>query len=440
MKKQLTSDLVQLIRSLTTAEKRSFSLASTRYHADPAKGKNYLGLYKQIDALTENDPIPKVQEDRADYLIELLTESLAHQRRHAIELELRHQLVVAGILYRRGLEKRAIRLYEKLYAQAREAGLHEFSLDIVSSQMQLITTVDQVDMLAVLIGRKNELLDILAKYRKLDDVLIRIFQALRSNQNANARKLLRLPILNKQLADRRSEIQRLYLLAHTNLSLEQLDACEKYHTRLIQLFEESPLYLSLRTHTYLIVVLNNGLLAYQTNNLQMVQQAIESLQKLPQRLSGLVVTIDQDRIIRYTLDLQLRYALLVKKPETVLKLIPEVKNCLLNDSKIEPYRINYLRYFVALSLVQLKRHREALPWLQSIVDEKRKGYYNQKTYGLAYLLRASCHFQLGNDDLAEPMLRSFRRTIFFEPLRKQPQFQELLKQLATQKDGGNWLL
>ncbi|MGL4599065.1 MAG: hypothetical protein ACRCYO_16215, partial [Bacteroidia bacterium] len=145
MKKQITADLAQLIRSLTTAEKRSFSLASSRYQSDSAKGKNYLGLYKQIDALNENDPLPEVQEDRADYLIELITDSLAHQRRHSTELELRHQLVAAGILYRRGLEKRAMRIFEKLYTQAREAGLHEFGLDVVSSQIELLTTVDQVD-------------------------------------------------------------------------------------------------------------------------------------------------------------------------------------------------------------------------------------------------------------------------------------------------------
>ncbi|MGL4598881.1 MAG: hypothetical protein ACRCYO_15295, partial [Bacteroidia bacterium] len=300
--------------------------------------------------------------------------------------------------------------------------------------------VDQVDMLVILLERKNQLFDFLIEHQKLEHVLIRVFQELRSSQENPARKLLRLPILNKPTIDRRNEIQRLHMLSHINLVLNQREAVEKYHKKLIHLFEESPLYLSLRTHTYLVVVLNSGLLAYQTNNPSMLLEAIESLKKLPQRLAGLVVTIDQDRITRYILDLQLRYSLRTKSPEIAIKLIPEVKKCLINDPKIEPYRINYFRYFIALSLVKLKRHREALPWLQPIVDEKRKGYYNQKTYGLAYLLRASCHFQIGNDDIAESMLRSFRRTNFFKPYRIQTQFQELVKQIVMQNEDGDWLL
>jgi tetratricopeptide (TPR) repeat protein len=440
MSKQVAADLLRLIQSMTPAEKRSFALSSARYKSEHATSKNYLTLYHQLAELQSGEPLPVVQEDRADYLIEMLTESLAQQHHSWAELNMRHQLSEAIVLYRRGLEKRAVRLFEKLYALSVEASMYEFALDLIATQQHMITSVDSTDVISNLIKKKNQLLEALIVYQKFDDLLVRLFRAMSSNNLPLLRKLILNPLFRKPSSYRRNEIQRLYLLAHAYHTLGDFKQTEKHHLRLLQLFEESPIYISVHIHTYLVLCLNSGLLAYKMLQPDQILKTIDALQQLPKRMKGLIVTIDHDRITRYSLDLQLRHMVISGKPERIVNYLNQIRRCLQEDKKIEPYRINYLRYFTALAFYQMKKYKDALPWLQSVVDEKRKGYYNQKTYGLAFLLRADCHWHLGHDEIAEPMIRSFRRTKFFEPLRAQNQFQRLLAGFGGKQEAENWLL
>ncbi|TND07459.1 MAG: hypothetical protein FD123_3237 [Bacteroidetes bacterium] len=440
MKNKINEELVLLIRSMSPAEKRGFSLYSAKYRAKERGEKNYLELYRRMAQLGEGEAIPRVQEDTADYLIGLLTESLLFQRRSSAETEMRAQLAAATLLHRRGLEKRAARIFEKLYISGLESCAYEFGLDLLQTQIQLFSSIDLLDELRELMVRRNALLDRLIKHRRYDDIMLDLFRTLSENNTGKIKNIIRSPLLRRTSNDLRTEVQRLHLLAHAHLCIGETTKGGKYHLQLKKIFEDHPAYLRVRVHLYLVIVLNTGIMAYQSENTERLLESIESLETLPQRIPGFITGIDRDRITRYVLDMRLRYALLNNEAETGLKLLPGIRNCLRQDKKTEPYRVNYLRYNTALCLFRRQRFREALGWLQPVIDDRRKGYYNQKTYGLAYLLRIACHLQLQHEETAEPLIRSFRRNRFFEPLRKNEQFRRLLSGMPGNLQSKDWLL
>jgi hypothetical protein len=439
MKKQVLSDLVRLIRSMSKAEKRAFQLFSSRYKSADSSTKSYLKLYQQLSHYTEKDPLPNVKNADQEYLFSLLVHSLVQQGQSTPEIELRDQLSSVIILHRRGLEKKAHRILEKLLLAARETCTYEFGLEVVGLHMQLLTSVEDIGKVKSLVAERKKLLQALSVFQQYDELMVRLLEILQENNPAALQQFLRSALLKKNPKDIRSQVHRHHLLAHAGISLHDFKLAEKHHDAIQHLFEKNLPFLRQRTLPYLMIVLNSGIFAYHARKAERLKEAIVRLKQLP-GIVGPLQIIDRDRILRYQLDLQLRSYLLGQHPESCLSLMGNVKQMLLNDQQMEPHRANYLRYFIALALYQCNQTKEALQWLQTIIDNRKQGYYNLKTYSLAFLLRAACHYKQNHDDTGDQLLLAFRRNKFFAPSRKQLQFQLLIREIPKGYNGENWLL
>lgn len=440
MKKEVLPDLVLLVRSMSKAEKRAFRLQSARYKTAGDAPKNYLRLYDNISRHPDTAVTTDAKADDQVYLLNLLIDSLAQQqRKSSVEIDFRDQLSSATVMHRRGLEKKAFRLLDKLRQLSWESGAYEFGLEVVGTHMQLLTNIEDLPVLRQLIGERQKLLDALTLFHRYDELMLEIFSILQKNDNALVRRFLEKALKAKLPTDVRTQIHRHHLLAHAYISLKDFEATQKHHDIILQLFEKNPLFLRMRVIPYIMIVLNSGILAWHNRKSNRLKEALLRLRQL-HKIIGPLQAFDKERITRYQLDLELRYHILENKPEQNLLRAAEIKQALKQDQQMEPYRANYLRYFMALSLFYCGRTREALQWLQPIIDNDKKGYYNLKIYTLAFLLRAACHYRQGNDDTGDALMLAFRRNKFFAGLRKLTQFIELAKNIPGGYKGEWWLL
>lgn len=438
MKKPALSDLVLLIRSMSKAEKRAFRLQSSLYKTTGDAQKNYLRIYDAISHQPETGIKISAKTSDQEYLLEVLVDALVQQqRKSSLELDWHSQLSAVIVMHGRGLEKKAIRLAEKLLQLSWEAGIYEFGLEVVGVYMQMLTSLEDIEVLHHLVKERKKLLDALGVFQLYDELLVELFAFLRVNDGKQIRQFIKNVLRTSPPADVRSQVHRHHLLAHAYIGISDFTSTEKHHDAIQHLFEQNELFLRMRITPYIMTVLNNGILAWHSRNPARLQDALTRLQQLP-KITGPLQAFDKERITRFRLDLMLRYHLLENKPALNLPLATEIRQALLQDEQMELHRANYLRYFTALSFFYCGRTKEALHWLQPIIDNQKKGYYNRKIYTLAFLLRAACHYSQGNDDIGDSLLLGFRRNKFFSPLRDTPQFSELVKAIPKGYTGEHW--
>lgn len=438
MKKKAPTDLVLLIRSMSKAEKRLFRLESSLYGTAGDSPKKYLRIYDELAA--HADVVTNAKPGDQEYLFTLLVDSLAQQqRKSSLEVDLRDQLSSVHVMHRRGLDKKAFRLLDRLLQLAWEANAYEFGLDVTAVHTQLLTNLEDIGVLRRLIEQRKKLLDALTVFHRFDELMLELFAVLHSHDHAAIRKVLKKALKMKPPPDVRTQIHYQHILAHAYIILKDLDATERHHNIIQQLFEKHPLLLRMRTLQYIMSVLNSGILAFHARKIPRIKEAIHRFNQLPE-IVGPLQASDRDRITRYRLDLALRFHILNNEPRVNLSLVNEIDHALSHDAQMEPHRANYLRYFLALSFYSCDKYRDALKWLQPIIDDRKKGFYNQKIFTLAFLLRAACHYRQGNDDTGDALMLSFRRNKFFAVLKKTPQFLALSESIRSGYKGEHWMV
>ncbi|HTF02871.1 MAG TPA: hypothetical protein VK826_02565, partial [Bacteroidia bacterium] len=354
-KKKALSDLALLIRSMSKAEKRAFRLESSLYRTTDDSPKNYLRIYdelsRQADAKTDAKPGDQ------EYLFTLLIDSLGQQqRKSSLEIDLRDQLSSVAVMHRRGLDKKAMRLLDKLLQLSWESNSWEFGLEVTTVHMQLLTNLEDMDTFRHIVEERKKLLDALAVFHQYDELVVELFSVIRTHDHTGIPGFLKNVLKTKPPADVRSQISRHHLLAHGYLVLHDFDSTEKHHDRIQQLFEEHPLFLRMRTLQYIMSVLNSGILAWHARKINRMKEALNRLDQLP-KIVGALQASDRERITRYRLDLALRCHLLENEPRLNLPLVLEINNALTRDMQMEPHRANYLRYFLALSFYYCDRNK-----------------------------------------------------------------------------------
>ncbi|MCU0435998.1 MAG: hypothetical protein MUC87_21245 [Bacteroidia bacterium] len=436
-KKSIPADLLQLIRSMSKAEKRAFRLDSSRYKSADGTPKSYLQVYEQLLQLEEGAPIPEINATDQEYLFQLLTESLVQQQhRNSPESALREQLSAAHLLYQRGLEKRANRLLEKLTEQATEAGLFEFALEVTSLALRLVNSMGQMQQAEKIIARRSDLMKSLNRMHETDTLLLR----LSSNTGDKSQiidDILQSPLLKQEPLSVPEDILRMHLLAHIGAERKNLPEMLKYHERALQLLENHQPVLAVRQEQYITMVFNSGLLAYRARTAPELEQAVQRLQQFSDNAPLHL----RSRISRTLIELELRTHLISPAQTDESELIARAQQ-VLNDTEgnTDTGRDGFIRYFAGLSAWRTGKFREGVRLLQPVCDSNTLNTLWPRLYAFASLLRMSCHWQAGNTETADTLLLGFKRNKSFEAARNMPEVAQLIKNIKIYPGGSEWLL
>ncbi len=140
MRKQPTDHLIQLITSLTKAEKRHFRLFVTRNQA--SDDILFLQLFEMIDKQGDYDEtlilkkIPQIKKRqlsnlKAHLYKQLLLSLRLLSRNYNVDIEIRERIDYAKVLYNKGLYRQALEMLDKTKNQAIKLKQNTLALEVV---------------------------------------------------------------------------------------------------------------------------------------------------------------------------------------------------------------------------------------------------------------------------------------------------------------------
>ena len=430
--KKASTILFDLIKSLSSPEKRYFSLYAQRHVL--GEKNNYLSLFERIasqDRYDEDAIRSSLSGQKsADYfpvakhqLYHLVLDSLHNfyaQGTDSVQIaKLLHQ---GELLLERGFAEAGRRLWGKAGKIATEQESYEWMPAILRQENRLLARSELGKLSADALDEKMEeelaYLEILKTEATYWHLLIRIYRyhnlrgAARDEQERQrVQALMQHPLLQDEgLA--RSFTARLYFyqIWGTNHFVQgDLEQAYLFNRKRIELFHDAPAhirrmpdrYLS-AMHNFLVDCLKLGREAEFRQSLAYIRKiaADPAIRKVP-RLPG--------EIFRLTYMVELNQHVNAGAFARGLELLPDVKKGLeLHQSQITAANRTIFDYLIAYTYFGAGDHSSALRWLNRLLQAGEKESL-QHIHATARLFNLILHYEMGNHDLLESMIRSTQR-------------------------------
>jgi hypothetical protein len=424
-----TDSLVNLIHSLTKAEKRSFKLYANRNSSSPEELK-FLQLFDFIDKnihYSEEQAVLKLKEIKKSQLSnikahlykQLLTSLRLQYISHHIEIEIRETIDYATVLYQKAFYHQALKILEKAKALAFKANSSILSLEIVEFEkiieLQFITrsigsraeqlTTQSRELQAHIDGStdfSNLALQLYSLYLKggfaRDEKDYHFVQEF-------FRSRLRPYRLEDLGFEEKMHLYNSYVWYH--YINQDFLMCYKYARLWIDLFEEYPEMKNLRKEMHL-----KGM-----HNLLNALFNLRSYNRFSEELNYLInyqftEREQENEIILHKLYL---YSNLINKHylegsfSEGLRLVPDILSFTKKyDQKLDSHRIMVFYYKIACLYFGSGMNKEAIVYLNLVVQFKEQTL-REDIQSFARILNLIAHFELGNDVLVEYQIKSVYR-------------------------------
>lgn len=424
-----TSDnLFQLIRSLTTSEKRYFRLFASRYGGE----KSYMRLFDAIDTQDEYDEAAirkRLGDDESagrfsvakNYLSRLILRSLRSYYADAShKYRAREMLADIELLYERGLFDQAhkvLRALQKLLARLDEPYLEFAGLEFREKLSGF--GKEGPERLADIHRERMKVLERLkvrSEFEYLVEALGNICKQFPARGSAEYRKLdelMRHPLLARNLPEEATfNDRKLYLWAHATYRYGRNDipAALSFIRTLVRLYDDheemiesqQSHYVAL-TENLLILLGFHGYVEEYSEQLERLRERFQSDKPAGNKLSRVRIT-DRYLHVYYSRSLNLHCSL--GEFETAAAMSDDVTAYLEeypNFSGAGP-RL-YIRSMLAYAWFGFGDYETSLAWVNSVLSE-REPLENRSAYYTARLIEILIHYELGNHELVLSRIRS----------------------------------
>lgn len=429
MPKSSTEYLVELIKSLTKAEKRSFKLYATRNTSNQDALK-FLRLFDFIDktahysdalALVRITDIKKIQLSniKAHLYKQLLTSLRLQNTTKIIEIEVRELLDFAVVLYNKGFYHQALRQLEKAKSLAIEFKYTLLSLEIVEFEKviesQYITRslnsrAENLTNLSNSIERhvsrsvyfSNLSLQLYALYLKVG--FVRDEKENLFVQHFFQSKMI--PYNIKELGfEERMHLYNAYVWY--NYIIQDFVMCYKYARLWVDLFQENRTMILSRKEMYLKGQHNLLGALFNLRDFGRFNKALIQFQNEKELMVG------NDNVeLLYQLYFhtnQINKLYLEGDFSGGLSIVPSINAFIEKyESKLDMHRIIVFYYKIACLYFGSGDNKSAIKYL-NLVIQFREQSLREDIQCFARILNLIAHFELGNDDLVEYQVKSVYR-------------------------------
>ncbi len=457
MPKQKTDDLIQLIRSLTRAEKRHFRLFVRRNQASDdilfLKLFDFLDKHKEYDEALILRKLPDIKKRQLSNLKAHLYKQLLVSLRlvnanHNEDIQLREMIDYARVLYNKGLYRQSLDILDKAKQKAYAGLFYALALEIVEFEKhiegQYITRSieGRADELAAEALRLQETIDRINLFSNLSLQLYGLYLKMGYARNQNDHELVRrffqehLPDIDFQQLDFFGKAY--YCQAHVwyYYITQEFAMCYRYAQKWLELFREEPELIRLYAPMYLKGIHNLLNALFNTLQYQKFIEVLEELGRFPE-----VYDITQVKNIEGLFYL-FKYIHNIKKHfmegtfSEGLNLIPGLVRIIEEDTyNWDDHRILVFYYRIACLYFGSGDNESAIDYLNLIINQKNPDY-REDIQCFARILNLIAHFELGNSQLVEYQVKSVYRFLskmedlhavqreIFRFLRKTPRMQE----------------
>jgi len=421
--------LFQLIKSLEKSEKRHFKLYIKR-----SSGKEELKIVRLFDALDKQKEYDEQQllkklsgvtkPQLANLKTHLYKQLLASLRllksADSMDLQLNEQFDYAHILYKKGLYLQSLRILERTKEIAKANQKFNFLPQIISLEKRIETLhitrsmQDKAEQLSIEANEVNRHIDIVTRLSNLSLQLYSWFIRhghARNEKDESGIKAFMKKSLPADAWKQTGFYERLYLYqSYTWYAFIRQDFLQYYRhaKKWVDLFKDEPLMVRVETGHYikgLHTLLNAH---FDLRNYRKFEPTLRKFEKLAQ--TDRVKNHDSFRIqaFIYITTARINQHFMMGTFRQGLSLVPDIKEKLANYHLfIDQHRVLVLNYKMAMLYFGSGDYATCIDYLQKIINEKADLRQDLQCY--ARLLHLMAHYELGNDMLMEPLIKSVYR-------------------------------
>jgi hypothetical protein len=424
--------LFQLVQSLEKSEKRNFKLYMTRNTGsgdlkvvqlfdalDKMKG------YDEEQLLSKNPSIQKQQLSnlKAHLYREILTSLRILNQEGNIDLELHEQLDFARLLYNKGLYHQSLKILDRVKEQARTNNQVTYIMQVLFLEKKIeslhITRSmqDRADRLSMETLETNEKLSLIGKLSNLSLQLyswyIRNGHARNADDTATVDVFLNDEAIQKA-QDCKGFYERLYLYQcycwHAFITQNFL-LYYRYCQKWVDLFEAEPKMIEIETAHYIKGLHNLMGAHFDLRNHQRFQ---ETIQQFEQFMQTDVIQNNRNNLIQTFIYLnisKLNKHFMEGSFTEGLELVPYIEEKLEEyELYMDRHRILVFYYKIASLYFGSSNFDKSIDYLNKIINWKVDLRTDLQCY--ARLLHLIAHYELGNFELLEYLLKSVYRFMY----------------------------
>ncbi|MBK8652984.1 MAG: hypothetical protein IPN20_03460 [Haliscomenobacter sp.] len=431
MPKQKTDDLVQLINSLTRAEKRHFRLFVKRNQS--SEDILFLQLFDFLEKRGEYEEdailrkLPEIKKQqlsnlKAHLYKQLLTSLRLLCAKEEPDIQIREMIDYSRILYNKGLYRQSLDILAKAKERAKAGYFHTLAMEIlefekhIEGQYVTRSIEGRADALAEEI---LELRDTLTQAQMFSNLSLQLYGLyLKVGYVRNKKDFIfakeffnaNLPKIPYQELDFMGKLhfcQSHFWYYHIT---QEFSFCYRYAQRWVDLFHEEPQMVELYTPLYLKGMHNLLNSLFNVLQAKKFNQVLSELLSLPQRLPSLEENKNNESL--YFL---FKYIHSIKKHflegtfSDGLALVPELLDIIEEDRyNWDNHRIMVFYYRIACLYFGSGDNSGAITYINLIVNQKNPDY-RADIQVFSRLLSLIAHFELGNAQLVEYQVKSVYR-------------------------------
>lgn len=424
-----TDALFQLIKSLEKSEKRNLKLFVKRNSGtDSLKS---IRVFDALDKMQEYDEklllkkVPSVTKQQLSNTKALLHKQILGSLRvlkdfKNIDIQLREMLDHARILYNKGLYMQVLRVLDKL----KEVARHYNQCTYLQQALYFEKKIEALYITRSLQNRADELA---AEANEVNEILLLTNQLSNLNlqlygwyiQQGHARNHQDLQNVKKffeeNLPPKPEQIQNFYSKAYLFQSYAwysfiKLDFLKyyRYCQKWVDLFEQNPHMIETETAMFIKGMHNLMSAHFDLMNHDKLAECIKKFKKFAQ--TDLVQHNDNNRIVTYVylytavLNLHFLEGTFTKG----LKMVPFLEKMLIEYGRyLDRHRVMVFYYKIACLYFGSGNNAKAIEYLNRIIHQKDDLRIDLQCY--SRLLHLIAHYELGNYDLMEYLVKSVYR-------------------------------
>jgi len=419
----------QLVKSLAKSEKRNFKLYVRRNSA--LSNMKVIQLFDALDKMMVYDEQilirkhPQLRKSQLSnlkaHLYKLILESLRliKQEDH-ISLFLNEQLDFAQILYNKGLFLQTLRILDRAKELAKNHNQISVLQQIIDFEKKIeglyITRSmqDRADRLTEESARNNKQLSIASQ---LSDLALQLYSWYIKNGVArNSKDLSEVKTFFEARLPQRQEItkgfyEQLYLYqSYAWYAFIRQDFLQhyRYSRKWVELFEKHPEMIDVETAHYIKGLHNQMAAHFDFRQVEQLRTCIEQFEKFTRRKR--ISTNENYKILcfQYLYLAKINLHFIEGSFTEGLILVPHIKEQLSKyEQFLDRHRILIFYYKIACLYFGSGHYDKAIDYLAQIINWKTDLRSDLQCY--ARLLHLIAHYELGNYDLMEYLIRSVYR-------------------------------
>ncbi len=427
--------LFQLIHSLEKAEKRHFKLYIKRSSAN--EELKIVQLFDVLDKLDEYDEkrllkkLPGIEKPQLSNLKTHLYKQLLASLRllksaESIDLQLNEQFDYAHILYKKGLFLQSLRILEKARETAKAHQKFNFLIQVISLEKRIETlhiTRSMQGKSRQLAREAIEVSEHVNMVARLSNLALQLFSWYIQYGHARNHKdeTAVVEFFNQNLPTGAENVngffEKLYLYQSYCLQAfirQNFLLYYRYAQKWVNLFETEPFMIRVETGNYIKGVHNLLNAHFDLKNYSGLSKTLKQFEAFS--TTERVIKHDNFKIqtFIYIHSAKINQHFIHGTFKDGLSLVPYIEEKLQEYSLfLDPHRILVFNYKIATLYFGSEDYKTCIGYLHRIINENIDLRYDLQCY--ARLMHLLAHYELGNFELMDPLVRSVYR--FFSKMQ-----------------------